>query len=472
MDTTQVLVVGAGPVGLALAGELRLGGAGVTVVERRPAPMTESRASTLHALAAELLDQRGLLPALGACHPGRRGHFAGLPLDLGDLPTTHAGVWKVPQTRIEAVLAGWAHGLGAVIRRGVALRDLSQGPDGVEVTLEGPDGRERLRARYVVGCDGEDSTVARLGAFDVAGTGPEREMLRADLVGADVPDRRFERHEHGLAVSATGPDGVTRVMAHVFGRAPSGDPSPPDAAEIAAAWRTITGQDLSGARTVWSDRFADASVQAARYCDGRILLAGDAAHRQMPVGGQALNLGLHDAFNLGWKLAAHVRGQAPDWLLDSYDEERRAEGARALDLIRAQSLLLLGGHEVDPLRTLLAELMEDPTVHRALAMRVSGLDARCGSHAGDGPLDGHRPPYDLFDSADRDRVRAALAVGRGLLVEDTRSGWVLLRPDGYAAASGAAGTDPASALALWYPGGAAPSGVYPGTGEVVTYGQV
>lgn len=455
MDTTQVLVVGAGPVGLALAGELRLGGARVTVVERRTSPMAESRASTLHALTVELLDQRGLLPALGASNPGRTGHFAGLPLDLGGLPSSHAGVWKVPQPRLEAVLAGRAHGLGAVLRRGTALRDLEQDRDGVTAVLDGPSGRELLRAGYVVGCDGQDSTVARLGDFGLGGAGAEREMLRADLVGAHVPNRRFERHEHGLAVSSTGPDGLTRVMTHLFGQTPVGDTSPPSSEEVVTAWHKVTGDDLSGARVVWSDRFDDARTQASCYRDGRVLLAGDAAHRQMPVGGQALNLGLHDAFNLGWKLAAHVTERAPDWLLDSYDEERRAEGARTLGLIGAQSLLLLGGREVESLRSVLAELMEYPVVGRFLAMRTSGLHARCDSRKGGQPLDGRRPAHDLVPPSDRDRLRSDLAAGRGVLVDRGALGWLLLRPDGYVAASGAAGTDPAPALARWFPGGTA-----------------
>lgn len=278
-------------------------------------------------------------------------------------------------------------------------------------------------------------------------------MLRADLVGADIPARRFERHERGLAVSATGPDGLTRIMTHLLGGEPSQETSAPSPGEVMTSWHKITGDDLSGARVVWSDRFDDARVQAARYRDGRVLLAGDAAHRQMPVGGQALNLGLHDAFNLGWKLAAHVTGRAPDWLLDSYDEERRTEGAKTLDFIGAQSLLLLGGTEVDPIRTLLAELMEYPEVRWSLAMRISGLHVRCDSHAGDRPLDGRRPPHDLFPPPEREELRVALAAGHWVLAEHDVQGWLLLRPDGYVAASGPAGTDPTPDVARWSPGG-------------------
>lgn len=471
MRSTQVLVVGAGPVGLALAGELRLGGAQVEVVEQRATPMTESRASTVHALSAELLDQRGLLTALGPPDPVRTRHFAGLPLDLGDVPSPRAGVWKVPQTRLEAVLTGWVHGLGAVVRRGTALRSLRQDADGVEARLEGPSGPETVRADYVVGCDGQDSTVARVGGFDLAGTGPQRHLLRADLTGVDVPTRRFERHPRGLAVSATDPSGLTRIMVHRRNWGPANDAGPPAPDDIIDAWHDVTGDDLSGARVVWADRFDDTCLHATRYRNGRILLAGDAAHRQMPVGGQALNLGLHDAFNLGWKLAAHVTGRAPDWLLDSYDEERRPEAARTLALIRAQTLLLLGGPEVEPLRTLLAELMAYPAVRRQLALRISGLHIRYGSPTPPDPAVGRRLPPDLLGPADQERLRTLLATGRGVLLDRGKAGWLLLRPDGYTAAAGTADTDPAPELARWFPADPRPVPTLT-TGQEDSHGQM
>ncbi|MCZ0983342.1 FAD-dependent monooxygenase [Streptomyces diastatochromogenes] len=232
MPDTTVLIVGAGPVGLLLAGDLRAHGVPTVVVERLTAPMTESRASTLHTRTMDLLARRGLLDEerLGALPNGGPGHFGGLPLDLSAADPGHpyAGQWKCPQTRLEAVLQARAEESGAVVRRGrrvVAVR-----PSGTHVTVEtvGTDGdREHLRAAYVVGCDGADSTVRRLAGFDLTGQDARREMLRADVTGLDIPDRRFERHPRGLATAHRWPDGSTRVMVHVFGTAPGRAPDRP-----------------------------------------------------------------------------------------------------------------------------------------------------------------------------------------------------------------------------------------------------
>ncbi|MBC6456926.1 FAD-dependent monooxygenase [Actinomadura sp. HBU206391] len=370
----QVVIVGAGPVGLMLAGELRLGGAEVTLLERLPAPTTESRASTLHARTMEIFDQRGLLDSVGTPPNQGMGHFGGLPLDLTGLATPYPGQWKVPQTRIEALLQRWAVGLGADLRRGYDVRSLTVAEGHVEVA--GPEGTDPLRAAYVVGCDGEDSSVRRLAGFGFPGRDASRELLRADVAGIDVPDRRFERFPNGLAIASRRPDGVTRVMVHELGRPVRRRVEEPSFSEVAKAWERVTGEDISGGTPIWLNAFGNASRLAERYRDGRVLLAGDAAHQQMPVGGQALNLGLQDAVNLGWKLAAEVTGRAQEGLLDSYHDERHAVGRRVLSNIEAQALLLLGGDEVDAIRAVLAELIEFPTVRDRLAGVISGLDIR------------------------------------------------------------------------------------------------
>lgn len=413
---TRVIVVGAGPVGLFLAGELRLGGADVVVLERLRTPTTESRASTLHARTAELFDCRGLLDALGDPPREPRGHFGGVPMDL-TMPGPYSGQWKVPQTRTEELLQDWAGALGADVRRGWEVRELVQEDGYVEVTADTPDGVRRLRAAYAVACDGEDSTVRRLTGAAFPGTPAGRELLRADIAGIDIPNRRFERREHGLAIAARMPGGVTRVMVHAFGRPARPRTGPPDFAEVVDVWRSVTGEDLSGGRPVWLNAFGDANQQLERYRHGRVLFAGDAAHRQMPSGGQALNLGLQDAANLGWKLASVACGRVSAGLLDTYHDERHAVGFRVLANIRAQALLLLGGPEVEPARTLLGELIAAGPARDHLASMITGLDIRYPTGGGTHPLLGARLPLGTLPTPDGPAgVAEALRDGRGLLL--------------------------------------------------------
>lgn len=377
VPAADVVVVGAGPVGLLLAGELRLGGARVTVLEQRVEPATESRASTLHSRTLEILEDRGVLRRLGALPDGGPGHFGGLRLDLAEAEPghPHAGQWKCPQTRLEAVLQLWATGLGAHVRRGHRVTGLTVHPHRVEVAHTGDDGTaHRTTAAFVVGCDGERSTVRRLGGFELTGEDGTLEMLRADVSGIDVPDRRFERHPHGLATAHRWPDGSTRVMVHLFGAPPARRTGPPSFAEVAAAWAEVTGEDIGHGTPLWLNAFDNTSRQVTAYRRGRVLLAGDAAHVQMPVGGQALNLGLQDAAALGPRLAARVTGRAGDDELDAYHRERHPVTARALTGIRAQARLLLGGPEVDGVREVIAGLLRLGTVRRHLARVVTGLD--------------------------------------------------------------------------------------------------
>ncbi|MER7487220.1 SDR family oxidoreductase [Streptomyces sp. NPDC126497] len=488
---THVIVVGAGPVGLMLAGELRLGGAEVIVLEQRDGPTTESRASTLHARTMELFDQRGLLDELGTPPNVPMGHFGGIPLDLR-LDSPFTGQWKVPQTRTEELLGAWSRRLGAELRVAHRVRALVQHHDRVEVEADGPRGRVRLFARYVVGCDGEDSTVRELTGLPFPGTSAERELIRGDIAGIDIPDRRFQRLEKGLAIAARGAGGVTRVMVHQFGRPAGTRVSEPDHAELADVWRTVTGEDITAGVPLWVNSFGDASRQASRYRDRRVLLAGDAAHQQMPIGGQALNLGLQDAVNLGWKLAAVVLGRAHEPLLESYHEERHAVGREVLSGIRAQARLLLGGPEVEPLRSVLGELIAYEDVRGHLAGTISGLGIRYGSGR-EHPLCGTRLPHTeltvgttatsttvllrrargllLHPASERgdgvlaaaapwaDRVDTVVAAApAGPLADGTT---VLVRPDGYV---GWAGTDEEgllAALGRWFgsataaPGGSA-----------------
>jgi len=413
----QVIVVGAGPVGLMLAAELRLGGADVLVLERLTKPMAESRASTLHARTMEILDQRGLLERLGTPPSSGRGHFGGLTLDLSHVATPYPGQWKVPQSQVEHLLERWAIELGVRILRGYDVHDMAVSADHIEVC--GPAGAPRLRSAYVVGCDGEQSSVRRLAGIGSSGRQADKGLLRGDIPGIDVPDRRFERLPGGLAIASRGPDDVTRIMLHEHG--PEDGVVTPEATfeNLARAWLKITGEDISGGTPVWVNAFSNVSLQADRYRLGRVLLAGDAAHQQLPAGGQAINLGLHDAVNLGWKLAADVTGRAPLGLLDSYHDERHPAGRHTLDNIEAQTLLLLGGREVDPARRVMAELIALPSVRDHLAATISGLGVRYGATCpGEHPLAGRRvPPVEIEMESGRTKVAALLRNGRGLLLD-------------------------------------------------------
>ncbi|MGW8066183.1 FAD-dependent monooxygenase [Streptomyces ziwulingensis] len=481
--STDVVVVGAGPVGLMLAGELAHGGVGVVLVEKRRAPNTESRASTLHARTMEILDSRALLPEFGKPPNEPRGHFGGIPLDL-TLPTSHPGQWKVPQTRTEVILEEWALSLGARLQCRHELTAVRANGERVEAEAVGTDGTPlHLDCRYLIACDGEDSTVRRLTGADFPGRDATRELLRADVAGIDIPGRRFERLEHGLAIAARRPDGVTRVMAHEFGSTaqhrPHGDAS---FEEITAVWKRVTGEDISTGTPLWVNAFGDASRQLTHYRHGRILFAGDAAHQQMPIGGQALNLGLQDAFNLGWKLALVVRGKAPHTLLDSYHTERHQVGRRVLANIRAQALMLLGGPEVGPLRTLLGELITQDDARRHLAGMISGLDVRYDVGGPAHPLLGARLPCTELRVRDRLVTSARLVrSGGGVLLDLTAGrggrppgtdGWadrvtelsaqpspgsslqgtdrVLVRPDGHVAWAGSGTDGLTEALTRWF----------------------
>ncbi|MFJ5265803.1 FAD-dependent oxidoreductase [Streptomyces sp. NPDC088387] len=416
---TQVIVVGAGPAGLFLAGELALRGIQVTLVEQRHRPSTASRATTLHARTMEILDSRGLLTGLTGAPNEPRGHFGGIPMDL-TLPTPWPGQFKVPQARTEAVLEEWALGLGADLRCGHTLHTVTARPTHVEATATGRDGTPlTLRAAYLVACDGQDSTVRRLTGAAFPGTPATRELLRADVNGIDIPERRFQRLPAGFAVAARNRAGTTRVMVHAFGT-PARDRIPgsaPHFEEITDAWKRVTGEDISTGTPLWVNHFDDAARQLAHYRHGRVLFAGDAAHRQMPIGGQSLNLALQDAHNLGFKLAATLDRTAPDTLLDTYHSERHPVGAAALAHIRAQAHLLLAGPDIEGLRTVFTELLTHDSVRTRLAEAVSGLGVRYDTGGPAHPLSGRRVPHvALRVGAIRCCPAELLRSGRGLLL--------------------------------------------------------
>ncbi|PVE09026.1 SDR family oxidoreductase [Streptomyces scopuliridis] len=407
----DVLVVGAGPVGLLLAGEVSAGGARTVVLEQLSGPTAESRASILHTRTMEIFAERGILDRLGDLPAGGRGHFGGIPLDLAEADPGHpyAGQWECLQSRLEPVLEAWAVERGAEVRRSHVVTGLTRHDDRVEVVAFGPGGRShRITAAYVVGCDGEQSTVRQLAGYEMTGDDATREMLRADVLGIDIPDRRLRRYADGTATAHRRGDGTTRLMVHDRTRTPRPRTREPEFAEVAAAWARVTGEDISGGTAVWLNSFDNTRRQVRDYRRGRVLLAGDAAHVQMPVGGQALNLGLQDAAGLGRGLAARITGGTGDGGLDDYHAERHAVGARTLTNIQAQALLLFGGPEVDGIREVCGELLGMDVVRRHLARMISGLDRPAPPPAADTtqPLSAHGSP-----TMDRLTGKTALVTG-------------------------------------------------------------
>ncbi|MQS00567.1 monooxygenase, partial [Streptomyces sp. OF1] len=485
MDT-DVIVVGAGPTGLMLAGELRLGGARVIVTELLEAPTGQSRGLGFTARAMETFDQRGLLPRFGDLETSPLGHFGGVQFDYTALEDAHFGARGIPQSQTEAVLEQWATELGADIRRGWELRDLTDHGDGVRVTLATPEGEKHLTAAYLVGCDGGHSAVRRAAGFDFPGTPATRGMYLADVVGCGLKPRFLgEKLPNGMVMAAPLGEGVDRIIVCPHGTPARDRDQAVTFEEVAEAWRHITGEDISHGRAEWVSSFTDATRHVTEYRRGRVLLAGDAAHIHLPAGGQGLSTGVQDAANLGWKLAAEVTGRAPEGLLDTYHAERHPVGARLLSNTRAQGLVFLGGEEADPLRELFTELLTHDGVRRHLAGSVSHLDIHYPLPGGDHPLLGRRlPPRALRTAEGATTTTALLRHGHGVLLDladdadlrrtaerwkdrvvavtasadpaDTRTdpftgtAAVLVRPDGYVAWTSTDDQPVTDALERWF----------------------
>ncbi|MEV7119462.1 rifampin monooxygenase [Kitasatospora griseola] len=467
----DVLVVGGGPTGLMLACELRLHGVEVVVLERLTAPTGESRGQGLHARSVEVMDQRGLLERFRAVSPEYRvgGLFGGVMADWPEgMDTAHPYGLATPQPVTERLLAERAEELGVNLQRGREVVGLTQDEEGVEVELT--DG-SRLRARWLVGCDGGRSTVRRLAGVAFPGEPATVETLLGQVSATEDPERiaevvaRVRRTQVRFGLQPEG-DGQYRVVVPADGV--SEDRAAPTLEEFRRQLRAVAGTDFGVHSPRWLSRFGDATRQAERYRVGRVLLAGDAAHIHPPTGGQGLNLGVQDAFNLGWKLAAEVNGWAPADLLDSYHAERHPVGASVLDNTRAQITLI--GTEPGPtaLRALLTRLMDVPEVNRHITGIITALDIRYDFGEGPDRLGRHQRDVALADGRLYDRMHT----GRGLLLDRTgrlsADGWsdrvdlvvdpcpelpapaVLLRPDGHVAWLGESQAELTTALTRWF----------------------
>jgi 2-polyprenyl-6-methoxyphenol hydroxylase-like FAD-dependent oxidoreductase len=499
----QIVIAGAGPNGLMLACELKLAGVSPIVLERLPERSTEPRANGLVGQVVRMLDRRGLYDQLSPTPsppvPAPGFVFGAFPLNLSVLDENPVYLLPVPQVRIEQVLQERALELGVEIRRGHELAGFAQDADAVTVQISGPDGSYELQAQYLVGADGGHSPTRKLAGIDFPGVTHDNTVFRtasvtvaAELLDpstgsllipgyGSIPPNLHHRTERGLFVYGSLP-GRPALVSTAEWDVP--DEGPMTLEELQESVHRVLGvkvelgpPDGDGPHVLrrvvgGNSRLAD------RFRAGRVLLVGDAAHVHSAMGGPGLNLGLQDAINLGWKLAAEIQGWAPDGLLDTYEIERRPVGERVVMHTQAQSALIAPGKEVTALRQVFTELLDNPANVQHVADLMSGADIRYGGGAH--PLVGRWAPDLMVDDT---RLAELTRTARPLLIDltedaafatplagtdlqrvDVVSGRsatpgipmaLLIRPDGYVAWA-ADGDGPAErealgeALARWF----------------------
>jgi len=394
-----VVIAGGGPTGLMLAGELALADVDVAIVERRSSQdLPGSRAGGLHSRSIEIMDQRGIAGRfLSEGQVANLGQFVGVRLDISDFPTRHPyslGLW---QNHIERILAGWVDELEVPIYREREVTGFAQDDTGVDVELS--DGHS-LRGQYLLGCDGGRSLVRKAAGIEFPGWDPTTSALIAEVEMAEEPELGI-RHDaigiHGLGrveyeirdgevvYADSGPVRVMLTEEHV------GATSEPTLRELSEGLIAVYGTDYGIHSPTSISRFTDMTRQAAAYREGRVLLAGDAAHVHAPDGGQGLNTGVQDAVNLGWKLAQVVNRTSPESLLDTYHAERHPVAARVLRTTMAHVALRRPDERTEALRDTIAELLRADEPRERFAAMMSGL----GIHydLGEGhPLLGRRMP--------------------------------------------------------------------------------
>jgi 2-polyprenyl-6-methoxyphenol hydroxylase-like FAD-dependent oxidoreductase len=495
----SVIISGAGPVGLFLACELALAKCSVLVLEKTANPQSPLKQFPfgirgLSTPTIEALYRRGLLPELDlhtrlknphktSTPEGPRrqvGHFAGLTLHESDIDTSQ---WRyrlpsstVPSllsemAELESVLARRAEALGVEIRRGFGVTGFHQTAEGVTVQ----SGDQSFQGKWLVGCDGSRSVVRKAGNFEFAGTEPEFTGYSALVDLADPEKLRSGRNLTPTGMYLQSQPGYLLMVEFDGGAAHRTEPVTLEHVQEVLRRVSNTDATISAFHTVttWTDR----ARQATTYRNGRVLLAGDAAHIHAPLGGQGLNLGLGDAMNLGWKLAATIQEKAPEGLLDSYYTERHPIGVRVLDWSRAQVAIMKPDPHARALNAIIRDLMDTRDGATYIAGRLWGVHTHYDL-GGDHPLAGHSVPnFELEDGA---KIGELMHDGRGMLLDFDRNASletlaseygdqmkyvsgpakeqfglsaVLIRPDGYIAWASDSEPDEQSirqALALWF----------------------
>jgi 3-(3-hydroxy-phenyl)propionate hydroxylase len=414
MTEHAVVIAGAGPTGLMLAGELALAGVDVAVVERRAGQnLLGWRAGGLHARTIEVFDQRGIADRfLAEGQKAQVAGFAGITLDISDFPTRHPYGLALRQAHIERILAAWIDELAVRICYEAEVKGFAQDDTGVDVELS--DGRW-LRAQYLVGCDGGRSLIRKTAGIAFPGSDPTTSNLIAEVEMTGEPQdwgiRRDTLGIHALRRLEDGRRvGVMVTEQHV------GQTAEPTLRDLSEALIAVYGTDYGIHSPVSISRFTDATRQAATYRKGRVLLAGDAAHIHPPDGGQGLQTGVQDAVNLGWKLAQVVKGTSPESLLDTYHAERHPVAARVLRNTMASVALRREDERTKALRETLAELLSLDEPRKRFAATMSGLDIHYDLGEGH-PLLGRRMlDLDLMIGTGSVRVFALLHGARPVLI--------------------------------------------------------
>jgi 2-polyprenyl-6-methoxyphenol hydroxylase-like FAD-dependent oxidoreductase len=435
----DVIISGAGPVGLFLTCELALAKCSVLILEKAESPQSPLKQVPfgirgLSAPTIEALYRRGLLKELelhkrlknphqnakqGAQRQG--GHFAGIPFHYGNIDSSQWR-YRLPSStdtslisemeELETVLARRADALGVEIKRGLATTDFHQTADGVSVQ----SGDQSFKGKWLVGCDGSRSVVRKAGGFEFAGTEPEFTGYSTQV---DIADP--EKLSPGRNLTATGMYFQSQpgyLLMLEFDGGASRNAEPVTLEHVQNVLRRVSNTDVTisalHTATTWTDR----ARQATTYRNGRVLLAGDAAHIHAPLGGQGLNLGLGDAMNLGWKLAATIHEKAPQGLLDSYYTERHPIGAGVLDWSRAQVAIMKPDPHARALSAIISDLIDTRDGATYFAGRVWGVLTHYHL-GGDHPLVGHSVPN--FELEEGSGIGELMYDGQGILLDFDRN---------------------------------------------------